>query len=76
MSLPNRDNPYNFDEFLNWRNGFDYYPDDPFIQHVVRHFAGSTWQAVDEAARQLSFKASYRWRDLADQAARPENRQR
>ena len=74
MSLANRDNPYNFDEFLNWRNGVDYYADDPFIQRVVKHFAGANWPAVDAAARELSAKASFRWRDLADRAARPENR--
>ncbi|MEJ2158795.1 MAG: acyl-CoA dehydrogenase family protein [Desulfobacteraceae bacterium] len=74
MSLPNRDNPYNFEEFLEWRNSVDYYADDPFLQNVVRHFTGDRWQQVDAAARQLSLKASFRWRDLADQAARPENR--
>lgn len=74
MSLPNRDNPYNFDEFLDWRNGVDYYADDPFIQKVVQHFAGDAWPAVDAAARKLSLKASFRWRELADRAARPENR--
>ena len=74
MSLPNRDNPYNFDEYLTWRNSVDYYADDPFIQKVVKHFAGDRWEAVDTAARKLSAKASFRWRDLADAAARPENR--
>jgi len=61
-------------DFLNRRNGIDYYADDPFIQKVVRHFAGDGWEAVDEAARKLSLQASHRWRDLADIAARPENR--
>jgi len=74
MSLANRDNPYNFDAFLNWRNGFNYYADDPFIQKVVQYFAVDNWPAVDQAARNLSAKASYRWRDLAERAARPENR--
>jgi len=74
MSLPNRNNPYNFDNFLNRRNAVDYYADDPFLQQAVKHFSGRDWQAVDEAARQLSKKASFRWRDLADAAARPENR--
>jgi len=74
MSLANRDNPYNFDEYLNWRNGVDYYADDPFIQKVVKYFAGENWPAVDQAARKLSAKTSFRWRDLADRAARPENR--
>ena len=37
MSLPDRNNPYNFDEFLAWRQAVDYYADDPFIQKVIRH---------------------------------------
>ncbi len=74
MSLPNKDNPYNFDTFLTKRNRIDYYADDPFIQKVVRYFAGGDWPTIDRAARNISLKASFRWRDLADSAARPENR--
>jgi alkylation response protein AidB-like acyl-CoA dehydrogenase len=74
MAFPDRNNPYNFDEFLCWRNRVDYYADDEFLQRVVKYFAGDNWKAVDEAARDLSAKASFRWRDLADAAARPENR--
>lgn len=74
MPLPQRDNPYTFDAFLSRRDRIDYYADDPFLRKVVRYFAGRDWQAVDEAARRLSVKASFRWRDLADAAARPENR--
>ncbi len=74
MSPANRNNPYNFDEFLTWRQGIDYYAHDPFIQKVVKRFAGDRWQVVDEAARKLSSKASFRWRDLAARAARIENR--
>ncbi len=74
MSLPNRNNPYGFDSFVQQRNSFDYYGDDPFLQKILRHFAGDTWQKVDKAVRKLSHKASFRWRNLADTAARPENR--
>jgi alkylation response protein AidB-like acyl-CoA dehydrogenase len=74
MSFPTKDNPYGFDEFLSWRNGVDYYADDPFIQKVVKHFVGDGWQAVDKAARKLSSAASFRWRDWADQSARLECR--
>jgi alkylation response protein AidB-like acyl-CoA dehydrogenase len=74
MSLPNRANPYAFDDFLNRLDRVDCYADDPFIRKVVKHCAGDGWQAVDEAARKLSAKASRRWRDFADVAARPENR--
>lgn len=74
MSLPKRNNPYNFDDFLSRRNRFDYFADDPWLQKVVKHFAGNDWQTVDEAARKLSLKASFRWRDLAAAAALPEHR--
>ncbi|MBI5589821.1 MAG: acyl-CoA dehydrogenase family protein [Deltaproteobacteria bacterium] len=74
MSLPDRNNPYTFNEFLAWRQNFDYYRDDPFIQKVVRHFSGSEWEIVDSQARAISQKASFRWRDLSECIARPENR--
>jgi len=38
MSLPDRNNPYSFDDFLKWRHSFDYCRDDPFIQKVARKF--------------------------------------
>lgn len=74
MSFPDRNNPYNFDEFLEWRDKVDYYADDPFIQQVVKHFAAEEWEAVDREARSVSRKASYRWRDMAETIAWPEKR--
>ncbi|MCP4131412.1 MAG: acyl-CoA dehydrogenase [bacterium] len=72
MSLSNRNNPYNFDEFLAWRNEVNYYTDDPFLQKVVKHYAGDDWKEVDREARAISPKVSYRWRDMADFAASPQ----
>ncbi|MDD5712119.1 MAG: acyl-CoA dehydrogenase family protein [Smithellaceae bacterium] len=74
MSLPTRDNPYNFDAFLKWRKEFDYYADDPFIQKVLTRYAGKDAEQADRAARKLSQKASYRWRDIADAISYPEQR--
>jgi len=74
MSLPDRNNPYNFESFLNWRQNVNYYSDDPFIQKVVRHFTGDEWATVDSEARAVSILASYRWRDFSDNIARPEKR--
>ena len=74
MSFADRNNPYNFNEFLAWRQGVDYYRDDPFIQKVVRYFTGEIWEQVDSEARAVSAKASFRWRDMADRIARPELR--
>ena len=74
MSFADRNNPYDFNEFLAWRQGVDYYADDPFIQKVVRHFTGENWKEVDAQARAVSEKASFRWRDMAERIARPELR--
>jgi alkylation response protein AidB-like acyl-CoA dehydrogenase len=74
MSQPTRNNPYRFSEFLDWRNQVDYYADDPFIQAVLKKFAGNDWNQIDKCAREISRQVSYRWRDMADQIARPEER--
>lgn len=74
MSFPTRNNPYTFSEFLEWRNNVDYYADDPFIQKVVKHYCGDEWQKVDEEARNVSKKASYRWKKMAETIAQPEKR--
>jgi alkylation response protein AidB-like acyl-CoA dehydrogenase len=74
MSLPDRNNPYSFDDFLAWRKMVDYYADDPFIQKVLKHYTGDEWEQVDEAARAISLKASFRWREFAEIIAWPEKR--
>ncbi len=74
MSYPDRNNPYSFDDFLQWRESVDYYADDPFAQAVVRTFCGDMADEVDAAARETSKKASFKWRKLADEIAWPEKR--
>ncbi len=74
MSVANRNNPYEFDEFLQWRQTVNYYLDDPFCQKVVRQFAGAQWEAVHGELVRISEKASYRWRDFAEAIAWPEKR--
>ena len=74
MSLPDRNNPYNFIDFLAWRRSVDYYADDPFIQRVLRRYAGTDWESADREARSISKKASLRWRDLSEAIAPPEKR--
>ncbi len=39
MSLPDRNNPYSFEAFLNLLHGFDFYADDPFLQKTLKYFA-------------------------------------
>jgi len=74
MTLPNRNNPYSFNAYLEWRNNVDYYADDPFLQNVLKHFSGDAWEETDREARKISKKASYRWRDMAASIAVPEKR--
>lgn len=74
MSYAHRNNPYSFAEFIEWRKNVNYYEDDPFIQQVIKTYTGDEWKRMDAAARSISQKASYRWRDLADAAAVPEKR--
>ena len=74
MSFANRNNPYDFNAFLQWRENCDYYADDPFAQAVVRAFCGEMAQTVDAAAREVSRKASFRWRRMAEAIAWPEKR--
>ena len=74
MSLPNRNNPYTFDEFLEWRNSFDYYCDDSFLQQAIKYYAKNEWKHIDEEARKISPKVSFRWKDLSEKIAQPENR--
>ncbi|MBM4398037.1 MAG: acyl-CoA dehydrogenase family protein [Deltaproteobacteria bacterium] len=69
-----RENLYSFDAFLDERRRIDYYASDDFLQAVVRRFAGDAFPAVDAAVRELSARASTRWRDLADAAATPDRR--
>lgn len=73
MSLSDN-NPYNFNEYLEWRNQVDYYRDDPFIQKALEHCSGEEWPVVHESALDITSKASFRWRDMADAIARPEKR--
>ncbi len=74
MSLPDRNNPYSFDDFLAWRKAVDYYADDPFIQKVVKHYSGDQGEQADKNARAMSLKASFRWREFAEVISWPEKR--
>ena len=74
MSGPDRNNPYSFEDFLQWRDSVDFYGDDDFSRRVIRHFTGDLWPEVDAAARSISPKVSGRWRLMADEISRPEKR--
>ncbi len=76
MTLPDRNNPYSFDAFLDNLHGFDFYRDDPFLQQALKHYAGDDWPEIDRRMKTFSPKVSFRWRPMADYVARPELRPR
>lgn len=74
MTLPDRNNPYSFDTFINTLHGFDFYADDPFLQRALRHFTGDAFEDLDRKLRAFGPKVSFRWRPLADAGGAPEKR--
>ena len=71
MSLPDRNNPYSFENFLNRLHGFDFYADDPFFQKTIKYFAGDEFVELDRKLREFSPKVSFRWRPLSDTGGKP-----
>jgi alkylation response protein AidB-like acyl-CoA dehydrogenase len=74
MAFPDRNNPYTFNPYLEWRKGVDYYLEDAFVQKLISRYAGPEAEQVDAEARAFSKKVSFRWRDLAERIATPDNR--
>jgi len=71
-----RNNPYSFDDYLFVKSQFNFYRDDEFFHALLKKYAGSEFDKIDAELKELSDKVSYRWRDLADEATRLENRVR
>ncbi len=69
-----RNNPYSFDDYLLVRDKFDYYADDEFLQFLIKKYVGDEFEKIDRELRELSKKVSSKWRDLADEANKLENR--
>ncbi len=74
MSVANRNNPYSFEEFVEELKAIDFYRDDPFLQRVVGHYCANELPGLHDVLKRFSATVSFRWRDLADQIARPAER--
>ncbi|NVM53303.1 MAG: acyl-CoA dehydrogenase family protein [Candidatus Helarchaeota archaeon] len=70
----NRNNLYSFDDYLVVRDRFDFYKDDEFFQTLVKHYTTDEFKKIDKELRELSEIVSFKWRDLANEATRLENR--
>lgn len=74
MSLPDRNNPYSFNPYLEWRKNVDYYLEDQFFQKLLKRYAGGEAEQLDREARAFSKKVSFRWRDFSERISMPESR--
>jgi len=70
----NRDNPYSFDDYVFVRDHFNFYTDDDFFQALIKYYTGDEFETIDRELRELANIASFKWRDLANEATRLENR--
>lgn len=71
MSLPDRNNPYSFEAFINVLHSLDFYADDPFLQKTLKYFAGEEFAELDRKLRDFSPKVSFLWRPLTDTGGNP-----
>ena len=74
MTLQGQTNTYSFSAFLECIQTIDFYRDDAFVRRMAGHYAVDEWPLLDEKLLAFSPKVSFRWRDLASEAARPEFR--
>lgn len=72
MALPDRNNPYSFDDFLERRQGLRFVGSDPFFQKALRCYAGERSDVEADLAR-FDEALSTRWAALANEAGRAEN---
>lgn len=71
----NRDNPYSFDDYVIVKNGFNFYRDDDFFQALIKKYIPiNEFERIDSELRELSDIVSYRFKALATEANRLENR--
>mgnify|MGYP002700486110 CR=1 FL=1 len=73
MSLPNRNNPYNFEEFLQWRDQFNFLSDDSFIQKVIKHYVPNLGTDAMDGIERFASQLSFEWKHFAEESGRHEN---
>ncbi len=73
MSLPNRNNPYSFKEWLEKRK-VNFFAADEFLQKCMRHYVKEDIDTLTAKLEKFAETVSFRWGGLAEECARPENR--
>ncbi|MFW9952888.1 MAG: acyl-CoA dehydrogenase family protein [Candidatus Thorarchaeota archaeon] len=70
-----RNNPYNFNDYIFVRDNFNFYKDDEFLQALVKTFVPENeYESIHHDLWALSDVVSFKWRKLADIAAEIDNR--
>lgn len=71
----NRNNEYSFDDYLFVSENFNYYKDDEFLQALIKKYVPTDeFETIDRDLRALSDYVSFRFKDLANEATKLENR--
>ncbi|NPV90999.1 MAG: acyl-CoA dehydrogenase [Firmicutes bacterium] len=73
MSLPNRSNPYSFQEWLE-KKRVNFLAHDEFLQKCIRHYVNEGAGELIPRLMEFAEKVSFRWDRMAAECARPENR--
>ncbi len=68
MSLPDRNNSYNFEEYLSWRDAFNVYEDIPFVKQSMLCFAGDLDESILQDLQQFAGRVSSEFKQLSDAA--------
>lgn len=73
MSLPTRNNPYSFKEWLE-KKKVNFFTVDEFLQKCMRQYFKEDIDTVSTKLEEFAEAVSFRWGSLAEECARPENR--
>lgn len=73
MSIPDRNNPYSFDEYRKARDSYQFLADDEFLHSVIRTYAPGLSQTAKQDLDRFDKRISNEWRRIADVVGQPEN---
>lgn len=72
MSLPVRNNPYSFNEWLEKRK-VNYFTADTFLQQCINHYVKDEYPGLFDKLTRFADKVSFRWSSLAEESSQREN---
>ena len=73
MSLPDRNNPYSFQAWLD-KKRVNFFTSDEFLQECINLYVKEDREGLYGRLEEFSEKVSFLWNALAEESARLENR--